>query len=128
MNIGPDAIVGRLVSEFGYTEQRAQEAVQKLSNSHPSVQEAFEKWWRGEGLDERLEVQGYTAQGLVEKRGFNPMNAFLTMDWLLREPDKAARRLRKGRDYFLVSDAMKAKYEQRKEEYQRRKEQKDELK
>jgi hypothetical protein len=86
MNIEPDAIVTRLVSEFGFSEQGAQIALQKVSTSHPAVQEAFEKWWRGEGLDEQLQVQGVTLKRMVERAGGNPMYAFITMADMLREP------------------------------------------
>ena len=123
MNIASDAIIARIVSEFGYTEKRAEEAVQKLQTSNPAIQEAFEKWWVGEGLDEQLVVQDYTLQKLIDKHGFNPMNAFLTMDWLIREPARALRGLSRGRDHFLASPEAKARYEQRKEVFKNQQEQ-----
>ena len=123
MQIDADAIIARIVSEFGYTEKRAGEAVQKLQASNPAVQEAFEKWWLGKGLDEQLVVQGYTLQKLIDKHGFNPMNAFLTMDWLIREPARALRGLSRGRDYVLVSPEVRAQYQRRKEMFKSQKEQ-----
>ena len=54
-------------------------------------------------------------QKLIEKHGFNPMNAFLTMDWLIREPTKVLRGLSRGRDYALVSSEVKVHYQQRKD-------------
>ena len=118
-----DTIIAMLVAEFGYTEKRAEEVVQKLQKSDFAIQEAFEKWWLGKGLDEQLVVQGYTLQILVEKKGFNPMNAFLTMDWLIREPARAKRALSRGRDHFLLSPEIRAEYEQRKENFEKQKEQ-----
>jgi hypothetical protein len=98
MNIQLDEIVPRLVAEFGYTEKNAARVALNLQACTPVVQEAFEKWWRGGGLDPRLEVKGYTLKRLIEEYGFGPIAAFLDMDWLIREPEKAARALSEGYD------------------------------
>ncbi len=98
MNIQPDEIIPRLVAEFGYSEKNATRVALNLQACTPVVQEAFEKWWRGEGLDPRLEVKGYTLKRLVEEYGFGPIAAFLDMDWLIREPEKAAQALSEGYD------------------------------
>ncbi len=127
MNIPSDAIVVRIMTEFGYTEKRAEEVVQKLQKSNPAVQEAFEKWWVGDGLDEHLLVEGYTLQKLVEEYNFNPMNASLTMDFLIREPGRAKRALSRGYDHFLITPEAKARYEQRKAHFKKQKEQENQL-
>jgi hypothetical protein len=98
MNIEASTVVARLVSEFGYSEEGARRAVQNLSTSHPAVQQAFEKWWRGEGLDDQLQVRGFTVRRLVERRGFHPMFALITMADLLREPELVVQMLRRGFD------------------------------
>jgi hypothetical protein len=123
MNIASEAIIARIVSEFSYTEKEAKVVVPDLETSDPIVQEAFEKWWSGGGLDEELVVQGYTLQKLIDKHGFNPINAFLTMNWLIREPEKALRGLSKRRDYFLLSPEAEARYEKRKADFKKQKEQ-----
>jgi hypothetical protein len=98
MNIQPDEIIPRLVAEFGYKEKSAARVALNLQECTPVVQEAFEKWWRGEGLDPRLEVKGYTLKRLIEEYGFGPIAAFLDMDWLIREPEKASQALSEGYD------------------------------
>lgn len=98
MNIQPYEIVPRLVAEFGYTEKSAQRVALELQTCTPTIQEAFEKWWRGEGLDLQLEVKGYTLKRLIEEYGFGPVAAFLDMDWLIREPEEAAQALSEGYD------------------------------
>lgn len=93
-----DEIIARLVAEFGYTEKNAESVAHDLRACTPIVQEAFEKWWRGEGLDPHLEVKGYTLKRLVEEYGFGPIAALLDMDWLIREPEKASQALSEGFD------------------------------
>ncbi len=98
MNIQPDEIIPRLISEFGYTEKNAERIALNLQECTPVVQEAFEKWWRGEGLDTHLEVKGYTLKRLIEEQGLRPIAAFLDLDWLIREPEKALKALSRGYD------------------------------
>lgn len=98
MNIQPHEIVPRLVAEFGYTEKNAQSVALELQACTLLVQEAFEKWWHGEGLDPHLEVKGYTLKRLTEEYGFGPIAAFLDMDWLIREPEEASQALSEGYD------------------------------
>jgi hypothetical protein len=98
MNMQPDEIIPRLVSEFGYTEKNAERVAHNLQECTPVVQEAFEKWWRGEGLDAHLEVKGYTLKRLIEEYGLRPIAAFLDLDWLIREPEQALKALSRGYD------------------------------
>jgi len=98
MDIQSHEIIPRLVSEFGYTEVNAKEVTLNLLACTPVIQEAFEKWWRGEGLDPQLAVKGYTLKRLIEEYGFGPIAAFLDMDWLIREPEKASQALSEGYD------------------------------
>ena len=96
--ISRDEIIPRLIADFGYTEKNVERVAHNLQNCTPVVQEAFKKWWRGEGLDTHLEVKGYTLKRLTEEYGFGPIAAFLDMDWLIREPEKASQVLSEGYD------------------------------
>jgi hypothetical protein len=98
MNIQLEEIISRLVAEFGYSEKNAQRVALDLQACTPVIQEAFEKWWHGEGLDPHLEVKGFTLKRLTEEYRFGPIAAFLDMDWLIREPEKAAQALSEGYD------------------------------
>lgn len=93
-----EEIIPRLVTEFGYTEKSAESVARDLLACTPIVRAAFGKWWRGEGLDTSLEVKGYTLKRLIKEYGFLPLAAFLDIDWLIREPEKASRALSEGYD------------------------------
>ncbi len=97
MNIQLHEIIQRLVAEFGYTDKNAEKVAQNLLACTPVIQEAFEKWWRGGELDP-LEVKGYTLKRLIQEYNFGPIAAFLDMDWLIREPEKASQALSEGYD------------------------------
>ena len=37
----------------------------------------------------KLSIAGYTLQRLIDEHGMLPVAAFLTLDWLLRDPARA---------------------------------------
>lgn len=91
------AFVQRLVDEYGYPEDGALVVLDKLVAAAPEIQAAFRTWLLTGALPE-LQVAGFAAEQLTRDHGLNPIATLLTLDWLLREPERAARTLRRGRD------------------------------
>lgn len=98
MDISVQEIAQRLSSNFGYKAQSAEKSANKVLICAPVVQKAFEQWWRDGSLDPALEAHGYTLKRLIDEYAFNPVNAMLTIDWILREPDMALAALEEGYD------------------------------
>jgi len=92
-----DYIISRLADEFGYPAEGAHLVADKLAACAGEVQASFHKWWTTGHLDV-LEVEQYTVQRLMNEHGMNPVAAFLTLDWLIREPEKARTSLARGHD------------------------------
>lgn len=90
-------LIPRLQSEYGYPVTGARLIAEKLVACEPSIKIVFLKWWRT-GEFTPLEFEGYTWEYLMEKQSMSPIAALLTLDWLLREPDKAKKSLHKGHD------------------------------
>jgi hypothetical protein len=90
-------LIPRLMSEFDYPYQGAQLVVVKLQNSNQQIQTAFQIWWEGGELPD-LTIEEYSVARLMNEHGMNPVAAFLTLDWLMREPEKAKASLRRGHD------------------------------
>ena len=97
MKISVDEIVERLTREFGYPAEGARLASRKIEAMTPEVYGQFVEWWTL-GNVPSTERHGYTMKSLMSDHGQNPIAAFLTMDWLAREPLKADAAIRKGRD------------------------------
>ncbi len=91
------SLIPRLVSEFGYPQAGAQLVADKLENCSPEIQAAFWEWWNTGSLSE-IQIEGYTIQRLMAEHHMKPIAAFLTLDWLQREPQKALVSLTKGHD------------------------------
>jgi hypothetical protein len=91
-------LIPRLITEFHYPPQGAKIIAEKLVNSMPEIQKAFLNFWE-KGEVPLLEVDGYTISNLETEHGMKLLAALLTLDWLIREPDKAKASLRKGHDF-----------------------------
>ena len=99
MVITQQQIEERLMARYGYNEREAASAAAKLSALQPALQEAFLRWWETAELPE-MEVEGYTAQELIEDKGMMPPAAILALDWLMRQPDVARAALERKVDYI----------------------------
>ena len=89
------ATKARLISEFSYTESGAELLMEKLANVSAQLLPHLERWWRtNEAMN--ISVGGHSVSTLMANNGMNPMAAILTLDWLLRDPDKAAKAIASG--------------------------------
>lgn len=93
-----ESLIPRLCYEFNYPENGARILVSKLIKCNPIIQNAFSIWWEKGIIPSELEIEGYSMERLINEHGMNPIAAFLTLDWLLREPQKAKQSLQKGHD------------------------------
>jgi hypothetical protein len=95
--IAKDNFIERLEKEFGYPKRGAEFVADKILALNPSLKSAFEDWWyTGELPDD--EIEGYTVDKLMKEHSMNPVAAILTLDWLLREPERAKASLDRGHD------------------------------
>lgn len=92
-------LVSRLIGEFSYSPHAADITARELVAADPRIQEAFSHWW-DTGEIVALEVEEYDIQRLADEHGMNPIAAFLTLDWLLKEPEAALASLARGHDRF----------------------------
>lgn len=66
----------------------------ELTKVSPSLQKLVRKWIAGEQLD--YSSNGYSVFGLMKSRRMTYPAALLTIDWIIKEPDKAIASLKKG--------------------------------
>ncbi|MBN1877707.1 MAG: hypothetical protein JXA33_26020 [Anaerolineae bacterium] len=102
MNIDQQTLISRLTQEFGYPLKNAALVAEKLRRCSPLVAAAFEQWWYT-GVIPELSVEEYSVTQLINERKLKPIAAFLTLDWLVREPEKAKASLRKGHDFVKIN-------------------------
>lgn len=98
------AIVRRLVAELGYSDRGASLVADRLEVSDVRIRASFLKWWNS-GHIESVEVEGYGVQQLMREHQFNPIAAFLTLDWLIKEPGNAKAALARGHDRVQLTSS-----------------------
>lgn len=84
-----------ILKEQGYPAFMLDKTADKVEGFHPIVAEAFEMWSEHEVMPS-VSVEGYTYSILVEKFKMKPVGAFITLDWIMREPEVAVKNLREG--------------------------------
>jgi len=93
-----DEIIKRLVREFGYADWHAPRVADDIASFALPIAEAFSRWWQTGELP-TMDVEGYTAARLAAEWHLQPVAVFLTLDWLLRDPEQAVAALRRGYDH-----------------------------
>lgn len=76
-----------LLSE-GYSPVETLNLFREIKNMTPEVRSWFLDWFHY-GVFPEAVVEGVTVRMLVEEAEMRPINAFITMDWLLTDPEAA---------------------------------------
>lgn len=72
----------------GYSKAGAKSAAEKIVGMDAELRVSLQKWLDHRELD-HLAVDGISLLELTETLGYREIAAFLILDWLKREPDKA---------------------------------------
>lgn len=104
--ITPEEFAKRLADEFGYPETQIDIVAGNLQQLSTYFQGIFLDWWRT-GRIPNIEIEGWTIERFQRERGYNPIAAFLDLDWLYREPKKALKSLNEYSFGYKPSEEMK---------------------
>ena len=85
-----------ILIDRGYNERNAKLVAHELTLLSAALQPLITKWLDDEQCMEDFEAEGYSISGLMQKRGMTYPAALLTIDWLLKEPEKAKLSLSRG--------------------------------
>lgn len=84
-----------LLKEYGYPAFMLDKTADKVENLSPILQEAFDCWVKC-SIEPSFSIKGYSYSSLIETFDMKPIGAFLTLDWLIKEPEKALENLNRG--------------------------------
>lgn len=85
----------RILKEEGYPDFMLEKTTDKIEAFSSVVQKAFEEWFNNK-QQSNIIVEGFAFTDLLTQWGMKPIGAFITLDWLLREPESAKNALTKG--------------------------------
>ncbi len=75
-----------------------QDQVEDFIRLAPSLHDDARRFIQTGAQESSVTIKGWNLKRLVEEYKMKPTSAFLTLDWLIREPDAAAKSLAKGYD------------------------------
>lgn len=84
-----------LLNEHGYPAFMLDKTADKVEGFPSFLMEAFEKW-AFYGIEPSFVIKGYSFTSLIEEFKMTPIGAFITLDWIMREPEKAIEKLGRG--------------------------------
>lgn len=87
-------ILDILIKE-GYPEFMHEKTILKIKNFSEQVSSAF-KQWIIDNNEPDITIEGYSYKYLVNSMKMQPVGAFITLDWLIRDPVKAKCALKQG--------------------------------
>jgi len=79
----------------GYPEFMHEKTILKIQNFNEQISMVFKKWVV-DNITPQITIEGYSFEYLVHTMKMQPVGAFITLDWLVREPEKAKQALRQG--------------------------------
>ena len=85
----------RLLIHRGFTERNARLVASEINQLHPSLTPLWERWAKNASVRDDFSAEGYSIKSLMEKHRMTYPAALLTIDWLLKEPEKAKTSLRR---------------------------------
>ena len=85
----------KILQEEEYPEFMFEKTIEKILNFNSKIKEYFEQWLKDGNFPE-IEIEGYTFTQLMCEFSMKPVGAFITLDWLIRDPEKAKNALKIG--------------------------------
>lgn len=90
-----------------YPEQYSNDKLDVLNSSlakmSPVIKKALIEFLQTNSQLE-LNLLGYSVDNLAKDHGMNEVAAYLTLDWIIREPDKALESIKRGHDFVESSN------------------------
>lgn len=77
-----------------YPDYMLEQTADKVERMDERIKAAFEEWVDSNVIP-TIEIEGWNYDKLVKKFKMRPVAAFLALDWLTREPEKAAKALKR---------------------------------
>ena len=96
-NLKNNEIIELLIAKAQFSKDEAEYILTKVETMREDIKAALPTWLK-EGKFPSISVEGFTVQSLMDSHSLEPAAAFLTLDWLAREPAKAKKSLERGYD------------------------------
>jgi hypothetical protein len=100
MTIPEAAIIVAKLKGAGYSDRKADDVAARLASIDPSLHAGVTEWVMNDRIVD-MSVADYSLRSLIQTQNMKPPAAFLTLDWLVRDPATASAAIRAGHDRVL---------------------------
>jgi hypothetical protein len=94
-------LISKLQNDFNYSRAGAESLASDVLKM-PEILRLMAEEWLNDGTETDYSVEGFSVLGLMEKKGFNYLNALNVVAWLMREPDAAKKALSRPFDRVIT--------------------------
>lgn len=91
------------IKKYNFNDKQAQYMIGRLRSMDKGIKKSFGIWY-SKGAYPEYSIEDFTVQELIEEGKMNPFNAFLTLDWLKKDPEVAKRSLIRLKDNVIMTD------------------------
>lgn len=91
-----EELVYKTLLERGYDEKTAKMVLPDLLDLSEPLKRLLKAWLENEKQQSDYAVAGFSVLEMQKERGMNYPAALLTIDWLIKEPEKAKESLKRG--------------------------------
>jgi len=85
----------KIIKNEQYPSSIIENTADKIINFSDATKASFEFWYKTGKLDD-FQVEGYTLGSLINEEKLLLIGAYLMMDWLIKDPEKAKASLKMG--------------------------------
>ena len=85
-----------LKQRLNCSENEIETLYEDLTNLDSTLLPIFDNWILDENTLDDTDYNGYSVASLCEKFGMTFVGAILTLDWIIKEPEKALEALKNG--------------------------------
>jgi hypothetical protein len=89
------SLIKKELQSEGFPEFMIDRTINKINNFSGTISEAFNDWMSN-GKEPSIVVEDYSYTELIEKYSMTSIGAFITLDWLVKDPEKAKKALTEG--------------------------------
>lgn len=101
-----DEFIHWLINDYKYPQKGAEILYNEYLKTDDSIKKAFQDYRQNQKIP-NLEIEGYSVSVLQKEYNMNVIASLFTLDYLIKEPDKAKKSLNKGHDFVFIDTNIK---------------------
>jgi len=104
LGIDAKTLMEEIMVRGSCNRKTAEGLTESVINLDPALRNDFRQFWISGNPESSFSCGEYTLSRIMDQWGIEPIGAFETLDWLIKEPEKAKEALKQGYDRIVFKD------------------------